>query len=105
MDKYDFFNSPPPPTPNRIFTNLSCLFLSFFLFIWETQCHEYAIKRFVLFIKEKTFFSLHQSILLIVRFMGCHAILSGPAGGVVGYAKTTFDEKSQVPIIGFDMGG
>ncbi|KAL4891640.1 Hydantoinase B/oxoprolinase-domain-containing protein [Aspergillus ambiguus] len=36
---------------------------------------------------------------------GLHAILSGPAGGVVGYARTTYDPKTQVPIIGFDMGG
>ncbi|GJL80061.1 MAG: 5-oxoprolinase [Nitrospinaceae bacterium] len=36
-------------------------------------------------------------------FTGSQAILSGPAGGVVGYAMTTFDGKS--PVIGFDMGG
>jgi 5-oxoprolinase (ATP-hydrolysing) len=34
-------------------------------------------------------------------FGGHHAILSGPAGGVVGYAKTT----PHLPVIGFDMGG
>lgn len=34
-------------------------------------------------------------------FGGHHAILSGPAGGVVGYAKTT----PSLPVIGFDMGG
>ncbi|GFR70176.1 5-oxoprolinase-like [Elysia marginata] len=38
-------------------------------------------------------------------FMGSLAILSGPAGGVVGYAETTFDKRTQVPVIGFDMGG
>lgn len=38
-------------------------------------------------------------------FSGLKAILSGPAGGVVGYAKTSFDDKSNVPILGFDMGG
>ena len=38
-------------------------------------------------------------------FGGHQAILSGPAGGVVGYAKTTFDSNSQTPLIGFDMGG
>ncbi len=36
------------------------------------------------------------------RFKGSNAILSGPAGGVVGYALTTDLGK---PVIGFDMGG
>ena len=31
--------------------------------------------------------------------------MSGPAGGVVGYAKTTYDEADKIPVIGFDMGG
>ena len=35
------------------------------------------------------------------QFGGHEAILSGPAGGVVGYAKTT----PSLPVIGFDMGG
>ncbi|KAI5919036.1 Hydantoinase B/oxoprolinase-domain-containing protein [Camillea tinctor] len=39
------------------------------------------------------------------RFSGLQAILSGPAGGVVGMAKTTYDTKDNVPVIGFDMGG
>ncbi|PKS05854.1 hypothetical protein jhhlp_007683 [Lomentospora prolificans] len=39
------------------------------------------------------------------RFTGLKAILSGPAGGVVGYAITSYDDKSKTPIIGFDMGG
>lgn len=38
-------------------------------------------------------------------FGGHQAVLSGPAGGVVGYAKTAFNPKDQVPVIGFDMGG
>jgi 5-oxoprolinase (ATP-hydrolysing) len=38
-------------------------------------------------------------------FGGHQAILSGPAGGVVGYAKTSFNAKDQVPCIGFDMVG
>jgi len=38
-------------------------------------------------------------------FTGSRAILSGPAGGVVGYAMTAFDEQSGSPVIGFDMGG
>jgi len=38
-------------------------------------------------------------------FGGHQAILSGPAGGVVGYAKTAFNGPNSPPIIGFDMGG
>ncbi|WP_321492934.1 hydantoinase B/oxoprolinase family protein [uncultured Desulfobacter sp.] len=38
-------------------------------------------------------------------FTGSRAILSGPAGGVVGYAMTTFDARQKQPVIGFDMGG
>lgn len=36
---------------------------------------------------------------------GLHSILSGPAGGVVGYAATCYNEETNVPVIGFDMGG
>ncbi|CCD24391.1 5-oxoprolinase NDAI_0D00770 [Naumovozyma dairenensis CBS 421] len=39
------------------------------------------------------------------KFSGLKSILSGPAGGVVGYSRTCFDRKSKVPLIGFDMGG
>ncbi|KAI2882722.1 hypothetical protein CBS63078_6372 [Aspergillus niger] len=39
------------------------------------------------------------------RLSGLHSILSGPAGGVVGYARTCYDEVSKAPLIGFDMGG
>jgi len=38
-------------------------------------------------------------------FTGSRAILSGPAGGVVGYAMTTYDAEKKQPVIGFDMGG
>jgi len=42
-------------------------------------------------------------------FGGHEAILSGPAGGVVGYAKTAFRSSPSIsaplPVIGFDMGG
>lgn len=38
-------------------------------------------------------------------FSGLRAILSGPAGGVVGYALTSYDPKTEIPVIGFDMGG
>ncbi|OAA65594.1 Hydantoinase B/oxoprolinase [Niveomyces insectorum RCEF 264] len=36
-------------------------------------------------------------------FSGLRGILSGPAGGVVGHARTSYDGKS--PVVGFDMGG
>ena len=39
------------------------------------------------------------------RFSGLKAILSGPAGGVVGYALTSYDPETKTPVIGFDMGG
>lgn len=39
------------------------------------------------------------------RFAGSQAIVSGPAGGVVGYALTAYDPETRVPAIGFDMGG
>lgn len=42
-------------------------------------------------------------------FLGNHAILSGPAGGVVGYARTSYSTTepgiTPQPVIGFDMGG
>jgi 5-oxoprolinase (ATP-hydrolysing) len=33
-------------------------------------------------------------------FSGLKTILSGPAGGVVGYARTSWDKKRKTPIIG-----
>ena len=39
------------------------------------------------------------------QFSGLRAILSGPAGGVVGYALTSYDPRTKTPVIGFDMGG
>src|SRR5690349_14762244 len=41
------------------------------------------------------------------NFSGFRAILSGPAGGVVGYARTSYNHESATaqPVIGFDMGG
>ncbi len=38
-------------------------------------------------------------------FRGSRAILSGPAGGVVGYGRTGFQACKGRPLIGFDMGG
>lgn len=38
------------------------------------------------------------------RFRGARAVLSGPAGGVIGYSQTG-SRDSDLPLIGFDMGG
>lgn len=38
------------------------------------------------------------------NFRGARAVLSGPAGGVVGYALTG-SRETDLPLIGFDMGG
>ncbi|KAG7858414.1 hypothetical protein KL919_003672 [Ogataea angusta] len=37
------------------------------------------------------------------KINGLRSLLSGPAGGVIGYSKSTFN--SETPLIGFDMGG
>lgn len=36
-------------------------------------------------------------------FSGMKGILSGPAGGLVGFARTSYDGRT--PVVGFDMGG
>ncbi|GEQ69685.1 hypothetical protein JCM33374_g3359 [Metschnikowia sp. JCM 33374] len=38
-------------------------------------------------------------------FSGLRAILSGPAGGVVGFSATCYNPQNAIPLIGFDMGG
>ena len=39
------------------------------------------------------------------KFSGNQALLSGPAGGVVGIARSCYNESGNKAIIGFDMGG
>ncbi|KAJ4366914.1 hypothetical protein N0V83_007443 [Neocucurbitaria cava] len=39
------------------------------------------------------------------KFRGNEALLSGPAGGVVGIAQSCYDRNEGTPLIGFDMGG
>ncbi|EHY60075.1 hypothetical protein HRR83_006434 [Exophiala dermatitidis] len=39
------------------------------------------------------------------KFGGNEALLSGPAGGVVGVAKSCYDAREGTALIGFDMGG
>ncbi|KAI1268420.1 hydantoinase [Xylariaceae sp. FL1019] len=47
----------------------------------------------------------HGGLVKFTEFTGLRAILSGPAGGVVGYAKTCYDPAEGTPVLGFDMGG
>jgi len=51
------------------------------------------------------FMSSDGGLVDVSRFSGLKTILSGPAGGVVGYARTSWDEKRKTPIIGLDVGG
>jgi hypothetical protein len=44
-----------------------------------------------------------QGDLVLMLCTGLKSILSGPAGGVVGYSLTSWDDKVRTPIIGFDM--
>lgn len=39
------------------------------------------------------------------NFSGLKSILSGPAGGVVGYSTTCYDKTNNIALLGFDMGG
>lgn len=39
------------------------------------------------------------------KFTGLKAILSGPAGGMVGYGDTSYDSECKMATIGFDAGG
>ncbi|CAK7917132.1 5-oxoprolinase [[Candida] anglica] len=39
------------------------------------------------------------------KFTGLRAILSGPAGGMVGYGETCYDSRTNRATIGFDAGG
>jgi 5-oxoprolinase (ATP-hydrolysing) len=46
------------------------------------------------------FMSSDGGLVDVNRFTGLKTILSGPAGGVVGYARTSWDERRKMPIIG-----
>ncbi|GJJ14125.1 hypothetical protein Clacol_008382 [Clathrus columnatus] len=51
------------------------------------------------------FMSSDGGLLSLENFSGLKSILSGPAGGVVGYALTSWDEKRKQAVIGIDIGG
>jgi hypothetical protein len=46
------------------------------------------------------FMSSDGRLVDVSHFSGLKTILSGPAGGVVGYARTRWDEKQKMPTIG-----
>lgn len=46
------------------------------------------------------FMASDGGLLDLDNFSGLKSILSGPAGGVVGYALTSWDENERTPIIG-----
>ncbi|MEA3465541.1 MAG: hydantoinase B/oxoprolinase family protein [Thermodesulfobacteriota bacterium] len=54
---------------------------------------------------ELLFMASDGGLLPALSFNGSRALLSGPAGGVVGYAQTCAMALPDVPVIGFDMGG
>lgn len=47
----------------------------------------------------------HGGLVKHTEFTGLRAILSGPAGGVIGYARTCYDAEEGTAVLGFDMGG
>ena len=56
--------------------------------------------------KKLLFMQSDGGLTTVDNFSGCRSILSGPAGGVIGFALTTVNDiGSEKPIIGFDMGG
>lgn len=46
------------------------------------------------------FMASDGGLLNLDNFSGLKSILSGPAGGVVGYALTSWDPKRRIPIVG-----
>lgn len=53
----------------------------------------------------RNFWKRSETLADFSRLSGLRAVLSGPAGGVIGYSKTSFDHTLPKPVIGFDMGG
>ncbi|GAA5920939.1 hypothetical protein JCM3775_004014 [Rhodotorula graminis] len=51
------------------------------------------------------FMTSEGTLVDVKNFSGLRSILSGPAGGVVGYSATSWSDEHRIPIIGFDMGG
>ena len=53
---------------------------------------------------EVMFMQSDGGLTMMERFRGARAILSGPAGGVIGFSQTG-RRDTELPLIGFDMGG
>ncbi|GAA5835484.1 hypothetical protein JCM3766R1_006429 [Sporobolomyces carnicolor] len=51
------------------------------------------------------FMTSEGTLVEVENFSGLRSVISGPAGGVVGCAKTSWDEERKIPVIGLDMGG
>lgn len=49
------------------------------------------------------FMTSEGTLVSVNTFGGLKSLLSGPAGGVVGYSLTSWDEEIKQPLIGFDM--
>ena len=50
-----------------------------------------------------SFMQSDGSLVDFKHFSGLRAILSGPAGGVVGFSRTCYDATEGTPCVGFDM--
>lgn len=49
------------------------------------------------------FMTSEGTLVNVEKFGGLKSLLSGPAGGVVGYSLTSWDDEAKQPLIGFDM--
>lgn len=46
------------------------------------------------------FMTSEGTLVEVENFSGLRSVISGPAGGVVGCAKTSWDEERKIPVIG-----
>lgn len=47
------------------------------------------------------FMTSEGTLVEVENFSGLRSVISGPAGGVVGCAKTSWDEERKIPVIGY----
>lgn len=69
--------------------------INLFLFLFVFDCQDVDV----------LFMQSDGGLTPMEQFSGSRAVLSGPAGGVVGYAITSYNSTENKPVIGFDMGG
>lgn len=79
--------------------------LLFYYYLCSVLLSPSVLSCFNLYLRPLIFSTICLSLISLASFTGAQAILSGPAGGVVGYALTTYSELDGQPVIGFDMGG